>query len=373
MTMKITILGTAHPYRGGIAAFNERLAKELQEEGHSVDIITFTVQYPSILFPGKTQYSGEPSPRGLDIRRMMSSINPFSWIKTGNRIRREAPDILLISFWIPYMAPCLGTIARIARRNGKTRIVTVLHNLIPHEKRPGDNFFVKYFCGGIDRYVAMSKSVLADIDKFDTVNPRTFSPHPIYDNFGEAVARDEACRHLGLDPADKILLSFGLIRDYKGLDWLLEAFASLKDRKGLKLVVAGEFYSDGERYHKLAKKLGIDGEVIWRTEFVPDSEVRYYFCAADLIVQPYKSATQSGVTQIAYHFEKPMLVTRVGGLAEIVPDGKVGYVADPSPVAVAEALERFLDEAPDFSEGIKAEKKKYSWGEMAEAVCMTEL
>lgn len=366
--MKITLLGTAYPFRGGLSAFNERIAREFQEEGHDVDIVTFTMQYPSILFPGKTQYSSEPAPSGLRIRRMMNSINPFSWIRTGNRIRREAPDLLIIKFWMPFMAPCLGTIARIARKNRKTRVVTILDNLIPHEKRPGDNLFIKYFCRSIDRYVAMSESVLADIDKFDTVKPRVFSPHPIYDNFGEPVSREEACRHLGLNPEDRILLSFGLIRDYKGLDWLLEAFAALKKRDGVKLVVAGEFYADGEKYHKLARDLGIDDEVVWRTEFVPDSEVKYYFCAADLVVQPYKTATQSGVTQIAYHFEKPMLVTRVGGLPEIVPDGKVGYAVEPSPAAITAALEKFLKDSPDFSESIKEEKQKYSWEKMAEAI-----
>lgn len=362
--MKITLLGTAYPFRGGLAAFNERIAREFQEEGHEVDIVTFKMQYPSILFPGKTQYSSEPAPRNLRIRRMINSVNPISWIKTGNKLRKEAPDLLVIKFWIPFMAPCLGTIARIARKNGKTRVATILDNLIPHEKRPGDNLLIRYFCGSIDRYVAMSESVLADIDKFDTAKPRTFCPHPIYDNFGEYVSRDEACNYLNLNPADKILLSFGLIRDYKGLDWLLEAYASIKHRENAKLVVAGEFYSDGTKYHELARNLGIDNEVVWKTDFVPDSEVKYYFCAADLIVQPYKSATQSGVTQIAYHFEKPMLVTRVGGLPEIVPDGKVGYVVEPSPAGVAEALERFLNETPDFTEGIKSEKEKYSWKAM---------
>lgn len=364
--MKITLLGTAYPFRGGLAAFNERLAKELMDEGHDVDIITFTTQYPSILFPGKTQYSSETAPKGLTIRRMMGSINPFSWIRTGRKIRKEAPDYLVIKFWMPFMAPCLGTIARIARKNGKTKVITILDNLIPHEKRPGDNILIKYFCGSVDRYVAMSKSVLSDIDKFDKAKPRTFSPHPLYDNFGEAVSREEACTRLGLDPADTHLLFFGLIRDYKGLDLLLKAYPSVSNKA--KLIVAGEFYSGAERYHALASELGIEDKVIWRTEFVPDSEVKYYFCAADLIVQPYKTATQSGVTQIAYYFNKPMLVTNVGGLAEIVPDGKVGYVTQADSSAIAYALKNYIELLPDFTEGIKDEKEKYSWSSMAGAV-----
>ena len=333
-----------------------------------MQIKTFTLQYPEFLFPGKTQYSDEPAPEDLRIERCLNSINPFNWLKVGRSIRRDRPDLLIIKFWLPYMAPCLGTVARIAKKNGKTRVVTILDNLIPHEKRPGDKILARYFCKSVDKFVAMSKSVLSDIDMFDKKKPRELCLHPLYDNFGEPVSREESCARLGLDPKDKILLSFGLIRDYKGLDWLLEAFASLKDRDGVKLVVAGEFYSNGARYHQLARDLGIDDEVIWKTDFVPNSEVKYYFCAADLIVQPYKSATQSGVTQIAYHFEKPMLVTRVGGLHEIVPDGKVGYAVEPSPAAITAALENFLKESPDFSEGIRDEKRRYSWENMVNAV-----
>lgn len=364
MAEKIIIIGPAYPYRGGIAAFNERLANELIAEGHKVELVTFTLQYPSFLFPGKTQFSDGPAPEKLQIERMINSINPFNWLKVGKALRKKKADLIIFAFWLPYMAPTLGTIARLC----KTRTVGLIHNLIPHEHKPGDIMFAKYFCKGIDRFVALSNSVAEDIRNIVPEKRITICPHPLYDNFGSPVSREDACAKLSINPKNKILLSFGLIRDYKGLDWLLEAFASLKERSGVKLVVAGEFYADGEKYHKLARDLGIDEEVIWKTEFVPDSEVKYYFCAADLIVQPYKSATQSGVTQIAYHFEKPMLVTRVGGLPEIVPDGKVGYAVGPSPAAIAAALEKFLKDSPDFTEGIREEKQKYSWKKMAEAV-----
>lgn len=354
---KIIIVGPAYPYRGGIAAFNERLAREFIAEDYDVELVSFTLQYPSFLFPGKTQYSQDPAPTDLHIERRINSINPFNWIKVGRLLKKKKADLIVMAFWLPYMAPALGTIARIS----KTPVVGLVHNLIPHEHKPGDMLFAKYFCGSVERFVALSDSVLKDINKIAPDKAAHFSPHPLYDNFGSAVSRQEACKHLGLNPDGKIFLSFGLIRDYKGLDWLLEAYSSIKHRENAKLVVAGEFYSDGTKYHDLARNLGIDAEVIWKTDFVPDSEVKYYFCAADLIVQPYKSATQSGVTQIAYHFEKPMLVTRVGGLPEIVPDGKVGYVVEPSPAAVTEALERFLNETPDFTEGIQSEKQKYSW------------
>ncbi len=364
MQRKIIILGPAYPYRGGIAAFNERLAREFIAKGHEVEIVTYRVQYPSFLFPGKTQFSPDPAPEGLNISRKLHSMNPLNWIKTGLELRHRKADLIIVAFWLPYMAPSLGTVARLSR----TRVAGLVHNLVPHEHRPGDRLFAKYFCAGADSFITLSESVEQDIHRFAPGKPLTRCPHPVYDNFGESVTKDEACACLGIDPKRKILLSFGLIRDYKGLDWLLEAFASIKDRSNVALVVAGEFYSDPQKYHSLAESLGIDDEVVWRTDFVPDSQVKYYFCAADLVVQPYKSATQSGITQIAYHFEKPMLVTEVGGLSEIVPDGKAGYTVSPSAEGVARGIERFLAETKDFTEGLREEKKKYSWNTFADKI-----
>lgn len=368
--MKITILGPAHPYRGGIAAYSERLAHQFQMEGHDVDMVTFTLQYPGFLFPGKTQYSPDPAPADLKIVRRVNSCNPFNWIAVGREICRMAPDMLVIGFWLPFMSPCFGTIARLARRNKHTRVVTVLHNLIPHEHRIGDRPLARYFCSSVDAFMALSKSVLADIDVFDHKKPRCYSPHPLYDNFGLSASKAESCTQLGLDPSLRYLMFFGLIRDYKGLDWLLEAFArsSASRDPNVRLIVAGEFYGDGSKYLQQAKDLGIDQSIVWRTEFVPDAQVRYYFGASDLIVQPYKTATQSGVTQIAYHFEKPMLVTRVGGLAEIVPDGKVGYSVEPHIDAIADAITDFCTTERDFTQGIKDEKQKYSWAVMSQKI-----
>lgn len=369
--MKIVILGPAYPYRGGIALFDDRLTAELQTMGHEVEEWTFTLQYPGFLFPGTTQFSEDPAPEGITTVRKMNSINPLNWIKVGRQLRKMKPDLIVVAFWLPFMAPCQGTIARIARRNRHTRVTGLVHNMIPHEHRPGDKLFARYFANSVDGYVAMSDAVLADIDRFDTTHPRVFCRHPLYDNFGQPVTREESLKFLGLDSQYRYMLFFGLIRDYKGLDVLLQAYADPRLRQeNVRLIVAGEFYSGSEKYFEMEKQLGLEGLIVWKSDFVPNSEVRYCFGAADLIVQPYKSATQSGVAQIAYHFEKPMLVTNVGGLAEIVPDGVAGYVVEPDVTQIADRLVDFFgnDRKGQFTEGLRQEKKKYSWTNMARSV-----
>ena len=375
--MKIVILGTSWPYRGGgIATYNERLARQFMAEGHEVEILTFTLQYPDFLFPGKTQYSDEPAPADLKITRVMNSVNPFSWWKTARLLRRIKPDVMVVKFWIPLMAPCLGTIARLARRQG-IRVVSILDNVIPHEPHFWDKWLIRYFVRSIDHFVAMSDSVKRDCERF---LPRTtkarvmLCPHPLYDNFGQPVPQAEAQQQLGLNPDYRYLLFFGFIRDYKGLDLLMHAFADPRLRHyRVKLIVAGEFYNNAEQYAQLEKQLGLEGEIVWHTQFIPNDQVRIYFSAADLIVQPYKTATQSGVTQVAYHFSKPMLVTNVGGLAEIVPHGKVGYVTPVDTKAVADALVDFCsdDNKLRFAQNIETEKKKYAWSRMTEA-CLAQ-
>lgn len=369
--MKIVILGPAYPYRGGIALFDDRLTAELQTMGHEVEEWTFTLQYPGFLFPGTTQFSEDPAPEGITTVRKMNSINPLNWIKVGRQLKKMKPDLIVVAFWLPFMAPCQGTIARIARRNRHTRVTGLVHNMIPHEHRPGDKLFAKYFANSVDGYVAMSDAVLEDIGLFDLSRPRVFCRHPLYDNFGKPATREESLQFLGLDPQYRYMLFFGLIRDYKGLDVLLQAYADPRLRQeNVRLIVAGEFYSGSEKYFEMEKQLGLEGLIVWKSDFVPNSEVRYCFGAADLIVQPYKSATQSGVAQIAYHFEKPMLVTNVGGLAEIVPDGVAGYVVEPNAGQIADRLVDFFgnDRRDQFTEGLRQEKKKYSWTNMARSV-----
>lgn len=362
--MNITIIGSAHPLRGGgIATFNERMAEVLQQQGHKVVIYSFSLQYPSFLFPGKSQFTDEPAPKGLEIRSVINSVNPLNWLSVGNRIKNEKPDLIIVRYWLPFMGPCFGTILRRVRKNKHTKIVAITDNVIPHEHRPGDMAFTKYFLKSADAFLAMSKDVLKDLKQF-TDKPSVFSPHPVYDNYGNAVGREEACKKLGLNPNDKYILFFGFIRKYKGLDLLLDAMKDERIKQaGIKLIVAGEFYSDGDSYLQQIQQNGVGDSVKLFTSFIPNDEIKYYFSATDLVVQPYRTATQSGITQVAYHFEKPMVVTNVGGLAEVVPDGKVGFVTEPDPTEIATAIIRFFqpDSLPNLQQNIAAEKQKYSW------------
>ena len=361
--MKIALIGTAYPYRGGIAAFNERLAKELIAEGHQLTLHTFKLQYPNFLFPGKTQFSSEEKPKDLNIIRTVNSINPLNWIYKGLSIRKEKYDVVIVPFWLPFMGASLGTIIRLLKGKN-TKIISVAHNIIPHEARTGDKTLTNYFIKGVDGFLSMTEKVLNDLKTFDKNKPKVVSPHPIYDNFGDIKPRKQALDYLKLDPNYKYILFFGLIRDYKGLDLLLEAFATheLRDNK-IKLIIAGEYYSDKTPYQKLIEKYHLEKDIIQIDKFIPDSEVHYFFNACDLVVQPYKSATQSGVTQIAYHFNKPMIVTNVGGLKEMCPNGKVGYVVEPKPNEIKSAILKFfrLSNVDEMINNIKELKAQYSW------------
>ena len=369
--MKVVILGTAWPFRGGLATFNERLAKQFVSEGHEVEVWTFTLQYPSFLFPGKTQYTTEPAPEDLIIRRELNSCNPFNWLCVGRAIRKASPDLLICCYWMSFFAPAYGLVSRMAQRNGKTKCIALVHNMIPHEPSILDKLFAPYFVKSQNGFVALSDSVVGDIDRLDKIGkPKTFSPHPIYDHYGERMTKTEACKALNLPSEKDYMLFFGLVRAYKGLDLLLEAFGQVKDQlPDVQLIIAGEFYEDEEKYRAQIANLGLKERVIVRNEFIPDGDLRKYFGASDLIVQPYKTATQSGVTQVAFHFEKPMLVTNVGGLGEIVHDHKMGYACEPTAESIAKDLLDYYQNKRQkaYTAYLQKEKTKYAWSNMTRA------
>ncbi len=364
-------MGPSWPFRGGLANYNERLAKAFIDQGYKVTIYTFTLQYPSFLFPGKTQYSSEPAPEGLSIYRKVNSVNPLNWFKVGREIKKNQPDLLIFKYWLPFMGPCFGSIARIVHKNRFTRIVSILDNLIPHEHRPGDQLFSKYFIKAMDGLVAQSASVLHDIDRFDKHKPRVLSPHPMFDHFGNAISKTEACRQLGLDPTVQYLLFFGFIRHYKGLDLLLKAFKNCRFQNDqVHLIIAGEYYESRNAYAEWLDEPGLKSKIHEFNEFIPDSKVFLYFSAANVLAQTYRSATQSGVAQIAYHFNLPMIVTNVGGLPEIVKDNVVGLVSEPDSQMIAEKLEKYFKEKlePVYRANMEEEKKRFSWNTMVKHI-----
>jgi glycosyltransferase involved in cell wall biosynthesis len=367
MVNSIVIIGPGWPLRGGLAAFDEQLVKTFCNKEITARIETFSLQYPSFLFPGTSQYSSEPAPKDVNIHVGINSINPFNWLRVGFRIKRERPDLIIVRFWIPFLAPALGSICKIIKSNKHTKIIAIIDNMIPHEKRFGDTILTKYFTNSVDGFLTMSEKVSKDVRTFSH-RPILLSPHPIFAHFGEPIAKHIARQSIGVNETDKIILFFGFIRKYKGLDLLLNAMAkdSIK-QADIKLLIVGEFYEDAQPYYDLIQELGIKDQVILHTEFVADKEVKNYVCSADVIIQPYRNATQSGVTPLAYHFEIPMLVTNVGGLADTVPDGKVGVVVEPNADSIAAGiLTLYSKGTTHFTPFIKEEKKKYSWEQMTE-------
>ena len=368
MVDQLIIIGPAWPLRGNLAAFDEKLATCFIESGIQTKLCTFSLQYPGFLFPGTTQYSTDPAPKHLKIEVAMNSVNPFNWIRVGLRIKNERPDLIIVRYWIPFMGPCLGTILSIVKWNKHTKVIAIVDNMIPHEKRWGDNLFTKYFVRGVDGFLTMSNKVQKDVKTF-TNKPSCVSPHPIYDHFGEAIPTAEARKLLNLEVNDKVILFFGFVRAYKGLDLLIEAMSdpALK-AAGIKLVIAGEFYEAPEPYLAQIEKLGLTDSISVYNQYIGEQEVKLYASAADFIIQPYKNATQSGVTPMAYHFLKPMLVTNVGGLADTVPHDKVGLVVEPNVNAIAKGILQLYERGTaHFMPHLVTEKKKYSWEQMRQS------
>jgi D-inositol-3-phosphate glycosyltransferase len=360
---KVLIVGPAFPLRGGLATYDERLCREFLSQGHSCEILSFSLQYPKILFPGKTQFSSDPKPNDLVIHSAINSINPFNWIRVGNKFAKEKYDLVIFRYWMSFMAPAFGTIARLLKKSG-AKVIAITDNIVPHEKRFFDTAFTSYFLNACDGFLSMSKEVQAQAQALQPTKKVAYVAHPMYDMFGPAIEKNKAKEILGLDPNFHYLLFFGFIRKYKGLNLLLESFAKL-DRKQLKvkLIVAGEFYEPSEPYLEQITQLGLTEDVVLKTDFIPNPEVANYFSAADMVVQTYLSATQSGVTQIAYYYNKPMLVTDVGGLAELVPTGKVGYVCSQDSSQIAHAISDFYQNQREanFVAGVASEKAKFTW------------
>lgn len=371
MKNTVVIIGPAHPFRGGLAAFDEQLARAFTQQGYATSIYTFSLQYPAFIFPGTTQYSDKPAPEDLTILQKINTVNPFNWLAVGNELRKAAPAIVVVRFWLPLMGPALGSIIRILKKNGHTKVIAITDNVIPHEKRLGDTVFTRYFLKACDAFVTMSDNVLKDLRTFEPAKPAASVLHPLYNNFGNITDKAAARQFLHLNSTDNILLFFGFIRRYKGLDLLLEALQLINNNaatyglQNMKLLVAGEFYEEEKIYLDQIQQLGISDNVLLKTGFIPEDEVKYYFGAADVVIQPYRNATQSGVTPLAYHFEKPMIVTNVGALPDYVPHEKAGLVTAPDPQAIADAIVHYFQLGEQyFIPHLRNEKGKYSWDKL---------
>ncbi|MCX7984578.1 MAG: glycosyltransferase [Bacteroidetes bacterium] len=367
--MKILILGTAYPWRGGIAHYVGLLTKYLTRF-HAVDVVTFKRQYPTVFFPGKSQEeAGSP---GIQLRteQLVDSMNPLNWIRVGYNLRRRGYDVLIFKYWLPFFGPCFGTIARIVKYRTKTIVLAICDNVIPHERRVGDRIFTNYAFSAVDGFLVQSNTVEADLKRMYPYALSKRVEHPVYELFGDPIPKAEARQRLGIT-AEKVLLFFGYIRQYKGLDILFEAFAHVATPLQAKLYVVGEFYDDEEKYHRQVQSLHLETMVEFVSHYIPNESVALYFCAADCVVLPYRSATQSGIVQIAYHFDTPVIVTDVGGLAEVVNHRKTGFVVPPcDTIALADAIRTFYTEGwePRLREGVRKEKSRFSWETLVKAI-----
>jgi len=369
--MRISIVSSAYPLRGGIAQYTALLYAHLCKHGHEVKVVTFKRQYPTLFFPGKTQMekSKDESVR-IPSCVILDSVAQHTWFRAAKKIREYQPDLLLFNYWMPFFAPCFGTIARLVKRRHEVKAGYICHNVIPHERRFGDNVLTRWALRVADFFVVQSKTVENDLLSLLPTAKYQHIPHPLYDVYGELlekqVARDKLAIH-----SDKVLLFFGYIRAYKGLHLLIHAMPEILRKVTTKLLVVGEFYEDQDKYRTLIDDLGLTSHVIIEANFVPNEQVHQYFSAADVVVLPYKSATQSGIVQIAYHFNKPCIVTNVGGLAEVVLQNETGFVVEPDdPVAIANAVVRFYTENCEirFAAAINREKHKYSWDKLVDAI-----
>lgn len=363
--MKIAILSCFYPYRGGISQFNANLLNELGKE-HDVRAFNFTRQYPDILFPGKTQFvTPDDQAVSVESTALLDTVSPLSWIRTAKAIRGWGAEVLIVRYWMSWFAPSLGYVCR--HVGPSCRTIAIMDNVIPHERHFFDAPLTKYFLGGIDRCVTLCKEVAEDLKALKKDAVHTVLPHPVYNHFGERMDRAEAERKLGLKPGMKNILFFGLIREYKGLDILLEAFDRLDS--DCRLIIAGEPYGSFEKYQQMIDRSPARDRISVFPDYIPDSDVRIYFSAADVAVLPYRSATQSGISCIADNFEVPMIVTDVGGLRETIGERGKGIVCNaPTPECISGNIQKFFND-PEIRErcreNIRKENVRLSWGNFA--------
>jgi glycosyltransferase involved in cell wall biosynthesis len=364
--MKIAYLSTFYPFRGGIAQFNANLYKTLQEK-HEVIPFTFKRQYPEILFPGKTQYvTPDDKAIPIDSIPVLDTANPLQYHAAARKIAQTQPDVLIMKYWMSYLAPSLGMVAHQLKRQG-CKVITILDNVIPHEQRFFDKPLTTWFLKQNSGFVAMSGSVKNDLLSLRPDAPFILKSHPLYDHFGKSMDQHLARKQLGIDPEKKTLLFFGLIRDYKGLDLLIDAMSLLD--ASYQLIIAGESYGDFGKYRQQIEASPAKQRITVLNRYIGDEEVPVLFSASDLLVVPYRSATQSGVIPIAYHFETPVLATDVGGLRETIEEAGTGLICQPQVESLVQGIGQVFSEGTaSFIDHIRGEKKNLTWEKFADAL-----
>ena len=364
---KVIIISPAYPLRGGISESTELLYQEYLKKGIDCQIVSYKLQYPRFFFPGKTQIIKNSKKETFNIVSVLNSINPFSWYSVSRYINFQKPDYVIFRYWNPFFSLCLGFIALFLKN---TKKVGWVDNVFPHKKIPFQKIFNYFFLKKMDSFVVMSQSVKKDLKKFNSKAPIMCALHPIYNNFGNRINQNIARNNINVTLDNKYLLFFGFIRKYKGLELLLESMSDQKiiDRN-IKLIIAGEFYEDEKSCREKIKDLNLSNSVYVFDNYIDNKDVNNYFCACDLVVQPYLSATQSGISMIAFHFNKPVLATNVGGLSEYIKDGKNGYLVNPKSTEITNAIVDYFDHKRelDFVKQINNLKEKYSWSKLLDS------
>ncbi len=359
--MRIAILSPFYPYRGGIAQFSAMLYNQLINEGHQVEAFNFKRLYPDFLFPGKTQYVDENDEAiRINTIRLLDSINPLSFSKTVRAIKDFNPDVLIISYWMSFFVPGYAHIANQMKKHSK--IIVLLHNAIPHEPNFFDKPLASLLFKQADGFIVLSENVREELQQLSPDAKYMLNPHPLYNNYGEKITKGEACNKLNIDSNKKNLLFFGLIRDYKGLDLLIEAVGKLDG--SYQLIIAGESYGSFDKYSNQIKESEASKRIFVFNKYISDKDIPIYFSAADALILPYKSATQSGVVSIGYHYDLPMLSTPVGDFKQSIEIPGTGIVVDDiSSKAIYKGIEDLFkpEEQARFHHNISLQKKALSW------------
>lgn len=361
----ISFLSVFYPYRGGIAQSSGSLYFALKKIAN-VNAINFSRQYPDILFPGKSQFvPEEDKTEAMESARVLDSINPLSWLKTGNYINSLNSEIVISRFWIPFLAPALGT--ALSRTKKKSCNLAIVDNAIPHEKRFGDSALTNYYLKQNQKFVALSKSVERDLHEMMPNAEIYYHPHPVYDRFPEPIDRIQARQSFGFSSEDKVILFFGFIRDYKGLDILLNSMKFTD--KSIKLLIAGDVYGSFDKYQKIIDDNNLSERIKVIIDYIPDEEVSKYFSACDVCVQPYRSATQSGIANISTHYNKPIIATNVGGLKEVIEPFNIGKIVEKAEAHMfADAINEFFRDNNDYTQNFKTYKEFASWDKLANVI-----